>query len=62
MLKDESGTFIFPERSILKIFPSAVPPEDCHETLSPTEIALLISNFFFQLPCLFVFLSGALLP
>jgi hypothetical protein len=48
MLKDESGTFIFPERSILKTFPSALPPEDCHETLSPTEIALLISNFFFQ--------------
>ena len=52
MLKDESGTLIRPERSILRTLPSALPPEELHETLSPTEIALLISNFFFlQLPC-----------
>jgi hypothetical protein len=51
MLNDESGTLIFPERSILKILPSALPPEASHRTLSPTEKALVSSSFFLeQLP------------
>jgi hypothetical protein len=48
MLNDESGTLIFPERSILKILPSALPPEASHWTLSPTEKALVSSSFFLE--------------
>jgi hypothetical protein len=45
---DESGTLILPERSILKTLPSAVPPDASHETLSPTDTALLNTIFFLQ--------------